>query len=365
MRSGTPKVLHRIAGRSLLGHAVEAARGARPERLVVVVRHQRQRVVEHLAQIAPDVLVADQDEIMGTGRAVECGLSVLPDGWGDGVGGVVLVTYADTPLLDAATLADVLARHTDSGRAVTVVTAEVADPTGYGRVVRDSDGQVAEIVEHKDASSAQRKIREINSGIYAFDASVLRAALARIGTDNAQGERYLTDVVALARAAGHQVGAHLVADPWLTEGVNDRAQLAAVGAELNRRICDRHMRAGVTIVDPGSTWLDAEVTIGQDTHLLPGTQLLGATSVGAGCRIGPEVTCQDVEVGDDATVMRCQATLAVVGAGAVVGPYVSLRPGATVAPGQATGPFIELGHDEDAAGPGPAGADHEPAKGLS
>lgn len=339
MKSATPKVLHSIGGRSLLGHALAAARGLSPEHLAVVVRHERDRVAAHIAQVAPDAVIADQDEVKGTGRATECGLAALPPG----LRGTVLVTYGDVPLLTTDTLAAMVDQHTGHGSAVTVITATVPDPTGYGRILRDADGAVAGIVEQKDATQEQRAITEINSGIYAFDAELLVDALAQVGTDNAQGEKYLTDVLAIARGRGLRVDAHLVDDLWQTEGVNDRLQLARLGAELNRRVGEGWMKAGVTIVDPATTWIDADVSIGADTTILPGTQLLGATSVGSDVTIGPDCTLRDVEVADGATLTRTHAVLAVIGAGATVGPYVHLRPNATVPAGATVEAFTQLG----------------------
>ncbi|QKE85814.1 bifunctional UDP-N-acetylglucosamine diphosphorylase/glucosamine-1-phosphate N-acetyltransferase GlmU [Arthrobacter sp. NEB 688] len=337
MKSSTPKVLHRIGGTTLLGHAVRAARATDAEHVSVVVRHERDRVVEFCAGFDAGLLVADQDEVKGTGRAVECGLEVLPAD----LAGTVLVTYGDVPLLTGETLVALTEAHTASGSAVSVITAHLEDPTGYGRIVRDADGHVARIVEHKDASEAERALTEINSGIYAFDAALLREALAQVGTDNAQGEKYLTDVVQIAHEAGRVVSAHVVDDPWQTEGVNDRVQLAELGRVLNRRVCERHMRAGVTIVDPATTWVDVDVTIGQDATILPGTQLLGATSIGAGSVIGPEVTLTDTEVGEGAEVTRAVAHLAVVGDGATVGPYSYLRPGTRLGARGKIGGFVE------------------------
>lgn len=344
MKSVTPKVLHTIGGRSLLGHAIVAARGLSPDHLAVVVRHERDQVATHIAQIAPDAVIADQDEVKGTGRAAECGLAALPSG----LRGTVLVTYGDVPLLTSQTLRAMLAQHTRNASAVTVITARVPDPTGYGRILRDGDGAVAGIVEQKDATDEQRAICEINSGIYAFDASWLIESLGQVGTDNAQGEKYLTDVVGIARDRGLRVEAHLVDDLWQTEGVNDRVQLARLGAELNRRVAEGWMRAGVTIADPSTTWIDADVSIGQDTTILPGTQLLGATSIGSGVLIGPDCTLRDVEVGDDAGLERTHGLLALVGAGAFVGPYVHLRPNATVAPGARVEAFTQLGGGDQA-----------------
>ena len=336
MKSATPKVLHAIGGRSLLGHAIAAARGLRPEHLAVVVRHERDRVAAHIAAIAPDAVIADQDDVKGTGRACECGLDALPP-----LTGTVLVTYGDVPLLGTETLADMVAAHEAGGCAATVITAHVPDPTGYGRILRDADGAVAGIVEQRDATPQQRRITEINSGIYAFDGVVLREALAAVGTDNAQGEKYLTDVLGIARAKGLSVRAHLIEDLWQTEGVNDRVQLARLGAELNRRVVEAHMRAGVTVVDPATTWIDTDVTIGPDTVLQPNCQLLGATTVGANAQIGPDCTMESCEIGEGATVRRSEAHHSVVGAGAAVGPFSYLRPGTVLGAKGKIGAFVE------------------------
>jgi len=336
MKSSTPKVLHRIGGRTLVGHAIAAARAAGPEHLAVVVRHERDLVATHVAEVDSSVVIADQDDVKGTGRATECALAVLPE-----LEGTVLVTYGDVPLLAGDTLLALLDEHARSDSAVTVITAHLEDPTGYGRILRDANGGVAGIVEQKDASDEQRAITEINSGIYAFDAVVLRTALAQVGTNNAQGEKYLTDVLAIARAAGGRVSAHVVDDLWQTEGVNDRVQLARLGKELNRRTTERWMREGVTIVDPDTTWIDTDVTIGRDTTVLPGTQLLGATTIGADAVIGPDTTLTDTEVGDGAEVKRTEALLAVVGAAATVGPFSYLRPGTVLGAKGKIGGFVE------------------------
>lgn len=337
MKSATPKVLHAIGGRSLLGHALAAAAATDPEHLVVVVRHERDAVAAHALEVAPDAVVADQDDVPGTGRAVQCGLDALAGP----LTGTVLVTYGDVPLLSGDTLTDLVAAHEVGGHAVTVVTADVADPTGYGRVLRDADGLVAGVVEHKDADDAQRAITEINSGIYAFAADVLVDALGRVGRDNSQGEMYLTDVLALARAAGGVVAAHRVDDVWQTEGVNDRLQLARMGAELNRRVVEGWMREGVTVVDPATTWVDVGVRLGRDVTLLPSTQLHGATSVAADATVGPDTTLRDCEVGPGASVVRTQGEGARIGAGATVGPFSFLRPGTDLGAKGKIGGFVE------------------------
>jgi bifunctional UDP-N-acetylglucosamine pyrophosphorylase/glucosamine-1-phosphate N-acetyltransferase len=337
MKSTTPKVLHRIGGLALVGHAIRAARVTGAEHVGVVVRHERERVVDYVSGFDPDLVIADQDDIKGTGRAVECGLEQLPAD----LEGTVLVTYGDVPLLTGATLQELVEVHTASGSVASVVTANVPDPTGYGRIVRGADGGVERIVEQKDASADERAITEINSGIYAFDAATLREALGQVGTDNAQGEKYLTDVVQIAARAGQRVTAHVIDDLWQTEGVNDRVQLATLGRVLNDRICEQHMRAGVTIVDPATTWIDADVSIGQDSTILPGTQLLGATSIGRDTVIGPEVTLIDTEVGDRANIKRAEANLAVIGEDATVGPYSYLRPGTVLGRKAKVGGFVE------------------------
>ncbi|MEO7132227.1 MAG: bifunctional UDP-N-acetylglucosamine diphosphorylase/glucosamine-1-phosphate N-acetyltransferase GlmU [Dermatophilaceae bacterium] len=337
MKSTIPKVLHTIGGRTLVGHAVRAGRGAGPELLAVVVRHQRDRVAAHLAEIDPEALIVDQDEVKGTGRAVECALEALPSA----LSGTVVVTMGDVPLLTEETLTGLARDHAGSGSAVTVITATKDDPTGLGRILRDADGGVAGIVEHKDATDEQRAIGEINTGIYAFDIAFLRSALTEVGTDNAQGEKYLTDVLAIAHSRGQRVSAHLVADEWQTEGVNDKVQLARLGGELNRRTVEAAMREGAIVIDPSTTWIDADVSIGRDTIVHPGTQILGATTIGSDCVIGPNTSLKDVEVGDGASVVRTQAELAQIGDGAQVGPFSYVRPGTRLGARGKIGGFVE------------------------
>lgn len=346
MKSARPKVLHTIGGRSLLGHAIAAAQGLSPTHLAVVVRHERDLVAAHVGEVAPHAVVADQDDVKGTGRAAECGLDALP---GD-LSGTVLVTYGDVPLLQTQSLAAMVAGHEESGAAVTVMTSRITDPTGYGRILRDAGGAVVGIVEQKDADEAQRSITEINSGIYAFDAALLREALAQVGTDNAQGEKYLTDVIAVAHGQGRRVGAHVLEDLWQTEGVNDRVQLAAMGAELNRRIVQGHMRAGVTVVDPATTWIDTQVSIGRDSTILPNTQILGATSIGQDVTIGPDTTLTDMDIRDGASVVRTHGSLSVVREGASVGPFAYLRPGSDLGAEGKIGTFVETKNAQIGAG---------------
>jgi bifunctional UDP-N-acetylglucosamine pyrophosphorylase/glucosamine-1-phosphate N-acetyltransferase len=255
--------------------------------------------------------------------------------------GTVLVAYADTPLLQGESLARFAAEHEAAQRAVSILSGLVNDPFGYGRVVRNAEGDVEAIVEEKDATDEQRAIREINSGILAFDAEFLLDALPRIGNDNAKGEYYLTDTVRLAREQGLHVGGHPIDDVWQTEGVNDRVQLATVGAELNRRIVTRWMQEGVTVMDPATTWVDADVVLAEDVTILPGVQLLGATVVAEDAVIGPDCTLKDCEIGPGARVVRTHGELAVIGAEAKVGPFAYLRPGSQLGAGGKIGTFVE------------------------
>ncbi|HET9656686.1 MAG TPA: bifunctional UDP-N-acetylglucosamine diphosphorylase/glucosamine-1-phosphate N-acetyltransferase GlmU [Kineosporiaceae bacterium] len=337
MKSATPKVLHAIGGRSLLGHALAAARSLDPDSLVVVIRHERDAVAAHVAEVDPKALIADQDEIKGTGRAVECGLAMLaPE-----LSGTVVVTYGDVPLLTPQTLDALVAAHVETGSAVTVLTAEVPDPTGYGRVLRGEDGEIVGIVEHKDATPQQRAIREMNSGIYAFDATFLAEALGRVGTDNAQGEKYLTEVLRLAVEAGLAVTSVGTEDLWEVEGVNDRVQLAALGRELNRRVLDAWMRAGVTVIDPATTWVDVQVRLAPDVTLLPGVQLHGQTQVDPGATVGPDTTLTDCLVEGGASVVRSHGSGARIRPGATVGPFSFLRPGTDLGARGKIGAFVE------------------------
>ncbi|WP_279510129.1 bifunctional UDP-N-acetylglucosamine diphosphorylase/glucosamine-1-phosphate N-acetyltransferase GlmU [Actinomadura sp. 7K507] len=336
MKSRTSKVLHELCGRTMLGHVLAAARELKPERLVVVVGHRREQVVEHLAQAVPEAESAVQEEQNGTGHAVRMALEET-----GALDGTVVVTNGDHPLLRGETLRALVQAHEDEGNAATVLTTEMPDATGYGRMVRAADGSVAAIVEHKDATDEQRAINEINVGMYAFDGALLADALKRVTTDNAKGEEYLTDVVAILRGDGHRAGAHLAADWVETQGVNDKVQLAQARRQLNDRILEAHMRAGVTIVDPATTWIDVEVTAEQDAEIHPGTQLHGRTHLGEGARVGPGCTLTDTSVGEDASVVNAVCVQAEIGPEASVGPYAYLRPGTRLARKARVGTYVE------------------------
>jgi len=341
MRSDTPKVLHTLGGRSMLSHALHAVAKVAPQHLVAVLGKDRERVAPVIADLAAQlghpIEVAVQEQQMGTGHAALCGLSALPEDFD----GTVLITSGDIPLLDAETLAGLIATHTGESAAVTVLTTTVPDARGYGRILRTQDGEVIAIVEEADATPQQRAIREINAGIYAFDIAALRSALSRLSSNNAQHELYLTDAIAIVRADGQLVHAKHIDDAALVVGVNDRVQLADMGAELNRRIVAAHQRTGVTVVDPGSTWIDVEVEIGHDTVIAPGTQLLGATRIGERCQIGPDTTLTDTHVGDGASVIRTHGSEAILGDGVQVGPFTYLRPGTRLGAEGKLGAFVE------------------------
>jgi bifunctional UDP-N-acetylglucosamine pyrophosphorylase/glucosamine-1-phosphate N-acetyltransferase len=338
MKSKTAKVLHPLAGRSMVGHVLAAVSALDPARVVAVVGHQREQVGPHVEELLPGVLLAVQEEQHGTAHAVRVAWDALPS---EARTGTVLVAYGDTPLLEADSLRQFVNAHVSTGDAVSILSGVVADPFGYGRVVREEGGAVAAIVEQKDATDEQAAITEINSGILALDAAFLDGALPRIGNDNAKGEYYLTDVVALARADGRTVRAFPLDDVLQTEGANDRAQLAALAKEKNRRILRHWMTEGVTIVDPDTTWIDVDVRLEPDVTILPGVQLLGATVVAEDAVVGPDCTLRDCEVGAGAKVVRAHGELAVIGAGANVGPFSYLRPGTELGPKGKIGAFVE------------------------
>ena len=344
MKSATAKVLHQLGGRSMLSYAVEAASALEPEHLVVVIGHQREQVQAHLDDVAPQVVTAVQEQPRGTGDAVRSGLAALGE-----LTGEVVVTSGDVPLLTGETLRDLIRTHRAERNMVTLLTTIAGDPTGYGRIVREG-GEVVRIVEQRDASDDERRITEINAGIYVFDAETLRAGIAALSTDNAQGELYLTDVIAFARGRAGRVGGSVLADSLQAEGVNDRVQLATLSAELNRRILRRWMTEGVTVLDPATTWVQDTVDLAADVTLLPGTSLEGATSVATGAVVGPDTTLIDVEVREGAHVVRTHATLAVIGEGAEVGPFSYLRPGTQLGAKGKIGAFVETKNAEIGAG---------------
>ncbi len=342
MRSTTPKVLHPLCGRPMLLHLLDALVALPLDRVVVVVGHGAERVTktlqEHLATEMPIEFV-EQRVQRGTGDAASVGLTAFPDDV-DGEYDIVILP-GDLPLLRPETIADLARRHRESDAAATLLTAVLDDPMGYGRVIRDEQGRIERIVEQTDATPDELAVREVNPSIYCFRRGLLAPALRRLSPENAQGEYYLTDAIAVLRQAGHQVIAIPAADPAETMGVNDRAQLATAARLLRSRINLRWMREGVTMVDPDATYIDATVGLEPDVRILPGTMLEGRTVVGSGAVIGPDTRLVDTIVGVEAVVQNTVAREAEIGDRATVGPYVSLRPGTRIAADAHVGTFVE------------------------
>jgi len=336
MRSSLPKMLHPVCGRAMVAWPIEAAREATGAEWIVAIDSPRQNSVPGL----PDkVRIVTQPEPDGTGGAVRAALPLIEEAE------TVLVLSGDVPLISAATISGLLEAHAASGAAATMLTIELEDPGSYGRVVRTAAGEVERVVEAKaagDATAEQLAIREINAGTYVFSAGPLAAALAGLSNDNAQGEYYLPDVLPALRAAGHAVGAHLTEDMAVTMGVNNRADLAAVEAEGRHRILAAHMLAGVTVVDPASTWVDVEVEIAPDARIEPATSLRGTTRVGAGTTVGPLSTVIDSVLGAGVSVPHSYLVECTVADGANVGPFAYLRPGAQLEQGAKAGTFVEV-----------------------
>ena len=342
MKSTTAKVLHPVLGTPLLGHVLRETAVLRPQYQSVVVGHQRERVCAYLDQAHSGVLVAVQEQQLGTGHAVQCALDELAKQSVDLGGGTVVVTAGDTPLLTADTLAGLLAEHERTGASATVLSARIDDPTGYGRIVRDDTGEVLGIVEHKDASERELAIDEINSGVYAFRADELTKALAQVGTDNAQGEQYLTDVLGILRLNNQTVAAFIADDADDVHGINDRVQLAEAERIMASRINRRWMRAGVSIHDPQTTWISPEAVLAPDAEIHRNTAIMGASVLSEGAQIGPDTTLLDCHVGPRAQVLRSHCEQAVIGEEATVGPFTYLRPGAELAAHAKAGAYVEI-----------------------
>ena len=336
MKSTTPKVLHEISGRTLLGHVLHAVSGLQGKNLCIVVGAGRERVEAHVAQIAPHATTVFQEHRGGTGHATQLALA------GTSSSGTVLVLAGDTPMLTSDSLAALLDVHHKGNFSASVMTAEHPDPTGYGRIIRSADGSLLRIVEERDATDEERAIYEVNSGVYAFDGAKLAAAIGKLKNDNSQGELYLTDVLEILRNDGGSIAAVLIEDFIEILGVNDRAQLAESAALLRDQINDGLMKAGVTIVDPLSTWVDSTATVESDVTLLPGTWIAGSTTVAHGAIIGPRTTLLDCTVATGAQVIESHCTGAVIGADASVGPFTYLRAGTDLGASSKAGAFVEM-----------------------
>jgi bifunctional UDP-N-acetylglucosamine pyrophosphorylase / glucosamine-1-phosphate N-acetyltransferase len=337
MRSGLPKVLHRAAGLPLLEHVLRAAATLEPASVVLVLGHEADMVREAVGK-RPGLGFASQQPQLGTGHALLQAEEALAS-----AGGTVVLLSGDVPLLRPATLRALVERHRASGAAATVLTATVPAPEGYGRIVRDSAGRIARIVEHKDATPDERGIREINSGVYAFDLAPLFDALRAIGSANAQGEYYLPDLVTIYRSRGMVVETLALEDPTEILGVNSRKELAHVAAILRTAKNDALMAAGVSIVDPASTFIDPDVSVGADTIIMPGVYLEGRTAIGSGCEIHSGVRIVDSTIEDGVTINNfCVIVESVVRRGARLGPFAHIRPQSDVGESAHVGNFVEL-----------------------
>jgi bifunctional UDP-N-acetylglucosamine pyrophosphorylase/glucosamine-1-phosphate N-acetyltransferase len=336
MKSSTPKVLHPISGRSLVGHVINAVDTLSAKQVRVVVGAGREQVEAHLLEIAPHVTTVFQEKRGGTGHATQLALDGLK------ATGTILVLAGDTPMLTGDSLQQLLAHHHEGGFTASVLTAQHPDPTGYGRIIRGDDDSLLRIVEERDADDIQREIFEVNSGVYAFDSAKLANAIGKLTSNNSQGELYLTDVIEILRNEGGKIAAVLIDDFIEILGVNDRVQLAETAALLRDRINEELMRAGVTIVDPLSTWVDSTATVANDVVLMPGTAISGNTTVATGSIIGPRSTLVDCTVGSGARVIESRATEAIIGEGANVGPYTFLRPGTKLLPNSKVGAYVEM-----------------------
>jgi bifunctional UDP-N-acetylglucosamine pyrophosphorylase/glucosamine-1-phosphate N-acetyltransferase len=343
MRSAVPKVLHPVCGKQMVAWPIEAARDAGAGRIAVVISPQRD-----ISGAMPEgVEIVVQEVADGTGGALRAAAELVAESE------TVLVLSGDVPLISAEMIAELLARHEQTGAAATVVTAVLDDPGSYGRIVRDPSGEVERIAETKtagDASLDELEIREINAGIYVFDAAPLADALDRIAADNAQGEYYLPDVLAPIRADGGSVIPFVSEDPNVILGINSRADLAVVEAEARRQILERHMLAGATIVDPRATWIEAGVEIAADVRIEPGCTLIGACRIGTGSVVGPHTTLIDSELGEDVSVPHSYLLECSVADRCTVGPFAYLRPGARLEEGAKAGSFVEIKNSTVGAG---------------
>ncbi|HEY2791967.1 MAG TPA: bifunctional UDP-N-acetylglucosamine diphosphorylase/glucosamine-1-phosphate N-acetyltransferase GlmU [Micromonosporaceae bacterium] len=336
MHSTLPKMLHPLLGRPLVGHVLAATRPLGAAQTLVVVGSGAEQVTDYVQEAAPGARTVLQEVQHGTGHATRIAMEAAPE-----VDGTVIVVYGDTPLLRTETLDALLTAHAATGAAATVLSGVVPDPFGFGRIIRDVHGNVVRIVEQRDASVDEAAICEINSGIYAFRADLLREMLGKLSSDNDQGEELLTDVIGLLISAGYRVDGRIADDPDEALGCNDRAQLADLGTRMRDRINGDLMRSGVTMLDPATTWIDVTVTVDIDAVIEPNTQLRGSTSIGGGALVGPDTTLTDVTVGAKAQVVRTHGSSAVIGAGASVGPFAFLRPGTVLDESGKIGTFVE------------------------
>ena len=333
MKSKLPKVLHKIGGKPMLRHVIDAAKRAGSSREVVVIGAGAELIEREIF----DVEFVMQTKQLGTGHAVLCAKENFANSTG-----TLLILCGDTPLLTSELLKKFVAAHESSTCAVTVLTAEMPDATGYGRVIREDDGTFKKIVEDKDANSIEKQIREVNAGVYCADMQKLFGALVKVGNDNSQGEYYLPDVLAILKSEGEKVGIYTADFCDETLGINTRIQLAAADQIIRRHKIHELMNSGVTIVDPGTTFVDCDVTIGQDTIIKPNTYLEGFTTIGADCEIGPNIRFTNMKVGNKVKAQFGYCHDAEIADGVTLGPYVHIRPGSKIGQNVKIGNFVEI-----------------------
>lgn len=339
MRSSKPKVLHELAGKSFLNRVMDSVDRLNLDTVALVVRYQAERIIKAAKSYNPSVLIVEQDNTPGTGRAVQCALNDL-DGRISSEDAVLIVA-SDMPLLDTETLQNLIDFHEEQGNVATVLTTSLHDPNGYGRIIRGQDGNVLRIVEQKDATGTELEVQEVNTSVYVFNVGTLRKAIGGLNNQNAQGEFYLTDALETARMSG-SVGAYSAPDALSVEGVNDRVQLAHLAKAHNRRVCEYWMRQGVTILDPETTWIEDEVQLEQDSVILPGTYLCGQTRVSEEAVVGPDTTLINTQVGRGARVERSRVEESIIGENANIGPWTYLRPGNELEADTKAGAFVEM-----------------------
>ena len=333
MKSKTAKPLHKVAGKPMLSCVLDAATEANTDKNIVVIGHKREEIKEYFGD---SILYAVQEKQLGTGDAVIQGMKQIPD-----EDGTVMVLCGDTPLITAETLKKALAEQTENKNAVTVITAIAPNPFGYGRIVRGEDGSLKKIVEQKDATEEEKKISEINSGMFIFDIKHLRIALSKLNNNNSQGEYYLTDTIEYLIESGEKAGS-VLADFYETLGVNDRTQLAAAEKIQNQRNVKKAMLDGATIIDPDNTYIGSSVKIGMDTVIHPGTTLNGECKIGENCTIGPNTIIEDCEIEDGSTIVCSKLIESKVGKNANIGPFAYLRPNSRLADNVKIGDFVEV-----------------------
>ena len=345
MKSSTPKVLHTLAGKSFIARVLAAVQSLDAQRIVVVVRHGKEQVSQAVKAVAPQALLVEQDDIPGTGRAVQCAMKALEQqegaDWVRKQTDPLIITAGDLPLLDTPTLSAMVQAQKDQSAVAMVLATKLDNPFGYGRIVRDDNGHFDRIVEQKDADEETQRIKEVNTSVYSFTPSVLASAVAHLDANNNQQEFYLTDALENAKQFGH-VGVAVAADPLAVEGVNDRVQLSRLARLHNERVCEKWMREGVSIWDPSTTWIDDDVELAQDVTVLPGCFLQGHTVVGQGSEVGPYTTLIDATVGENAHVERARIQETEVGDRANIGPWTYLRPGNVLAEDTKAGAFVEM-----------------------